>query len=260
MSTELSQKKSRFTSTAARLLAWGALGALLGCTPASSDSSNDTPPPSPARTGGKSGSTGGATGSSSTGGNTAAGGSTSTGGSVGSGGSDSSSSGGTTGSSGGAGGNSDSGGSAGNSSGGGSGSGGSSTDASTRSDGSGSLDSKPASDDGGTHKVDPASPIVACKTVRPYHLDPAKPATAEDFCAFYAMFCPFDPTGKMSSGSTPAPAFYKDFDDCVASYTKAGPNGKSCRAGQLCSLKDRKLGQPGNPCTHASGHHDDCDQ
>ena len=228
-----------FTSIAAGLLALSA--ALWGCSASNSNGGTDL-----MRTGGSSG-------SSAAGGSSGSGGATASGGSTGSGGGSETATGGSPGSTGGSG-SAETGGSGGGSAdaGGTPGTGGT-----TESDAAATPDA-PSAGDAGTHKLDPNSPIVACKPVKPYHLDPAKPADPEDFCTFYEMYCPYDPTGMKASGSTPAPAFYKDRADCVASYTKASPTAKSCRAGQLCTNKSKGPGVAGNPCTHATGHHDDC--
>jgi hypothetical protein len=255
MSTVLA-KKIRLSDKVARVLALGALGALFyACTPAE-DSSTDSPPTNPARTGGSSGtsSTGGNSGTSTggtSGSNTGGSSGSSTGGSVGTGGS-SDTTGGTTGSNGGTGGSSDTGGSAGTSTGGtsGDGAGGSGpTDAPVA-----TTDTPPAS--GGKHPIMAGNALVACKSPAKYRL-PSAPAA--DFCAFYEMYCHYDPTGKeMNKGAAPPageePWFYKDYDDCIARYMAAKPASQSCRAGQLCGTNFKA----GQGCTHSTGHFDTC--
>jgi hypothetical protein len=259
MSTVLSPKLPVFRSVS-RLLALGALGALFyGCAAKSDSPSDESPPTNTARTGGSSGaSSGGSSGSSNSGGSSgnSSGGSagSSSGGSVGSGGASASggsgaSSGGDTGSSS-SGGAGDTGGSTGTASGGSNGAGGSTTDGPTT-----TSDAGPPSS-GGKHPIMPGNVLLACKGPAKYRLPDAP---AADFCAFYEMYCHYDPTGmeKNKGAAPPAgqePWFYKDYDDCIARYTAAKPAAQSCRAGQLCGTNFKA----GQGCTHSTGHFDTC--
>jgi hypothetical protein len=120
----------------------------------------------------------------------------------------------------------------------------------------------PASDGGppvtgGKHPIMPGNALVKCGANN-FHLPGA---SAEDFCAFYEMYCPYDPTGMMlNKGQTPAqrpdahstaPWYHRDYADCLARYNMATDTAKSCRAGQLCTNK-------AGGCTHATGHFADC--
>jgi hypothetical protein len=251
-------KKVHVSAVVSRALALGALGVLLASCAQSSDAGDTPTPTDPARTGGSSGaSTGGKTGStggssgastggdsgSPTGGSGAGTGGSSAGGSTGTGES--------TGGSSGTGGAGDTGGSAGTSAGGSSGAGGGSgTDAAV----SGGDAAPPSS--GGKHPIAAGNVLVACKSPAKYRL-PSAPAA--DFCAFYEMYCHYDPTGmeKNKGAAPPAgqePWFYKDYDDCIARYTAAKPAAQSCRAGQLCGTNFKA----GQGCTHATGHFDTC--
>jgi hypothetical protein len=128
-----------------------------------------------------------------------------------------------------------------------------------KSDGGGpaTSDGGPPPSSGGKHPVMPGNALVKCGA-KNYNLPGA---SVDDFCAFYEMYCPYDPTGMMlNNGQTPAqragsgstaPWFYKDYADCVARYNMATDTAKSCRAGQLCTNK-------AGGCTHSTGHFSTC--
>jgi hypothetical protein len=108
------------------------------------------------------------------------------------------------------------------------------------------------------HPIMAGNVLVSCNTPTAYHL-PNAPAA--DFCAFYEMYCMYDPTGMaLNKGQTPAqrpdakstaPWYFKDYDDCIMRYSGSTATSQSCRAGQLCRNKE-------GGCTHSTGHFADC--